>query len=286
MSDVIFDSERVTKREEKKKGIKRLLIPVGILVLLIVIVVVLALIIRGNKIVPINGGENTPYPYSWYVKKDGSISFSIDHSASEGYSWRFKESDDSSLMSIEKDEKQSDKNSTSFTVKALEVGRALQTFELYSDTDDSVTIYELMLFTEVTKQEETLNVEFIGTGLVPVVAPETGGDDDYSYSIKSEDSRITLTVTYGSSSEGSGSENDLTIEEYVWQCEADGDAVRIDGVSVSHGKVVANIIPGEVPGTCKVVLRNGLLGVEIDLTCSFWETGEFKLESHEMKRSE
>ena len=289
MSDVIFDSERVAKREEKKKGLKRLLIPLGILVLLIIIVVVVALIVKANKVVPIRGGENTPYPYSWYIQKDGSISFSIDHSAFEGHSWRFKESDNSSVLSIEKDEKQKSKSATSFTLKPLETGRALQTFELYPDANDSAVICELMLFTEVTEQEEGFKTEFLGASVKQAAAQETGGDNDFSYTITSENSRIILKVLYDPSLGGSLQvlPGDETTEyDLDWTCTPDGDMISVESITTYRGRVTVRLAPGEMPVTGTVVLRNDSLGAEIYLTCSVWENGEIKAENHGLKRFE
>ena len=290
MSDVIFESEREAMREEKRKSLKRVLIPVGIFLLLVIIVVAVALIIKNTRKTVYKGGENTPYPYSWYVEKDGSVKLSIDHSASPGHSWSFKESDNSALMSIEIDEKQKKKDLTSFTIKPLEPGRALQTFELKPDEEGSAAIYELMLFSEVIQQEEGFKTEFIGTSLKPVEAPEKGGDEVFTYSLAEENGMLIVTVLYDVEKAAGDVNilpgNEATPYDLNWNCTAAGSRISIEGIIYSRGRVKVRLAAGSSAGTDTAVLRNEDLGVEVDITVSVGENGEIKAEAHELKRFE
>lgn len=174
---VEFESERW----EKRKNARRYWVPAVVLLAMIIVAVVVALLTRSDR----GGtfiGENTPYPYTWTEEKDGTVTFELDTTDSEGYQWvitdasdevvvleadgneaKPNESGEPTILTVQADKKQPE-NKLRLVLRPESDGRAVFTLSLLNETAPDERIAEFSVLTEIRSNGKKLNAYLISAG--------------------------------------------------------------------------------------------------------------------------
>lgn len=296
--DLVFESDKL----ENKKKIRRILIPVAALVLILTVAVIIAVILGKNKPVVYNGGENTPYPYSWTENKDGSLIFYLPKSQTEGYDWTAA----SSVPDVVKAEAygKAPENMSAYTITPLAFGRTLFRFNLQntaSDTADEDQIYSLELIMDVLQENEQLRTVIVSGGSRSLPGVVKGGEaEGYPYQIALSGDRRTLVISLHDGSPAREQEyidsvtaplpsgfEDMTLPETSpaenasiiviegnnrWKCFSSAEEVAsVDGVHTDGRQVGAQLTIGMEAGRSEIRLFCDSIGRALVFTL---ESGE------------
>lgn len=280
--EVIFDSERF----EKKQTIKRYAIPAAALLGVVVLAVVVALILRGRGGKPVVGGEDTAYPYTWAVNKNGSILLEIDRSASPGYAWSAPDADP--LLDI--DTRQDDQNGKSvFTLTPRTAGRTVLVFSLLPGEEAQGSIYEINALVEIIGDGKKLSGDIIGINGTPRLGVVRGGEDTacpYLVSAAEDDVVVIMKnpphAETADRTEAAGDPEDK--EDRDWYCVSDNDAViMVMGLIDGEEETAAYLRPGTNPGTAAVRLGYRPTGTELTLEFKVDDDGFLSLLTHSLQ---
>lgn len=277
--DIIFDSERLERQQNRK----RYLIPAAVLAGLVVLVVAVALIVRGGRGKPRTGGEGTAYPYVWTENKNGSVTLEIDRASAPGFVWA--ESGSNTLLTVAAEQDEPD-GKTRFTLTPLESGRAVLLLILHRETDESDRIFELAILAEVTdtgKQLKTSLLSFGGKTLFGVVR---GGEDSICpYFIRmDEDGDLMIAVQTAALLQELPETEDETEndkKEEGWQCFSDNETVAaVLGVIANEEMAAAYLRPGTEPGKTQVRMTDSISGTELTAEFELREDGSLTILNH------
>ena len=299
--EVIFESERL----ERRRRVKRWLVPtVGILLLLVGIIAV-AVVLRGRT-VRVAGGEDTPYPYTWTADRTGAALLEIDCSAAPGYTWRTESV--SGGISVTPSA-QGSQGKTAFTLTPAGSGRAMLSFVLCGTGDPTDRIYGLDFLAEtgeVGDRLQSLPVSVSGHAIQGVV--RGGNDGAFPYTLRTdEDGDLCIAVALPQTSEegvdarmgelfakleaGEISEEALA-EAYLemtgqgadwdWDSDSSDEGVALSlGVIYGEGEVSAYFRPGPEQGSVTLRLFDSVSGVCITAECENGTDGLMALSHRE-----
>ena len=275
--DVVFESERY----EKRQSAKRFLFPaIGILAV-VVIAVAVTLFLR-NRHTVITGGEDTPYPYTWTVNRDGSAALELDHSVSPDYVWRLVSSS-SGIQVLYGGEGQ--ENKTSFTLKPTGEGRMMLDFVLQKRDDELDRAYELSFLAEAENVKGKLTASPVSVAGKPIQGVLRGGEgSEFPYTIRTdEEGDLVIAVRIP----GSGEEPEETEEtgdggiSYDWDCTSADETVALPlGVIYGDYEITAYFRPGAVSGTVALQVTESVTGTCITAECENSAGGSLQVLSH------
>ena len=244
--------------------------------ILIMIVIVLALAIVALLLLPggaqrdlsFQGGEDTPYPYEWTEKQDGSILLSLCRQVPEGFAWRVAQEDtDAAAVSREEDAEGS-----VFRVQPLRAGDVLLRFVLADESFPEDCCCELLLTAELRAEDEELKAAVSGNRMILTELALRGGEGfDCPYRIQTdEEDRLAVFLLDGSS-------------EPDWQLfqRNSGDVLRLAGRKTENG-ILALRFYGSSAGTSRLLLYSPTKRLTLELTISSDEEGRLTVQSHEM----
>ena len=265
--DVVFDSERY----EKEQSIKRLLIPLAVLLGVIAVVAAAALLLRGGRGKPVTGGEDTPYPYTWAVNKNGSISLELDRSAAPGYLWTGPE--ESAVFTVARDTN-TEGDKTRFTLTPRGEGRSVLVFALERTEEAADRIFELSVLAEATREGKGFTGNLLGFSGRRLTGIVRGGEDSpYPYTMytdKDGDLCILITAPVSAEAEDEGEPN----KDGDWQIVSASPETALPlGITQTDDTVAAYVRPGTVPGTAEVRVNNIRTGAELRFSLTLGEDG-------------
>ena len=284
--DVVFESERY----EKRQSAKRFLFPaIGVLAVAI-IAVALTLLLRSRTTV-ISGGEDTPYPYTWTVNKNGTATLELDHSVSPDHVWRLISLSQGLSVQPEGDRQE---NKTSFTLTPEGEGRMMAVFVLQRGDDELDLAYELSFLVEAESAKDRLNatpVSAAGKPLQGVI--RGGGESTFPYTILTDaDGDLAVTVRISEPEEG-GEGNEAAPEEeaagdggvegvsYDWDGSSSDEAAALPlGVIYGDYDITAYFRPGAVSGSVTLQVTEAVTGTIITLECENSGEGSLQVISH------
>ena len=242
-----------------------------IIVVIVLILAIVALLLlpggaRGDQ--SFQGGEDTPYPFEWTEKKDGSILLSLCRQVPEGCVWRFEqETSDTAAVSREENAEGS-----VFRVQPLRAGDVLLRFLLADENFPEDCCCELLLTAELRAEDEELKASVSGNRMILTEQALRGGESfDCPYRIRTdEEERLALFLLDGST-------------EPDWQLfqRNSGDVLRLAGRKTENG-ILALRFYGSSAGTSRLLLYSPTKRLTLDLTLSSDAEGRLTVQSHEM----
>ena len=297
--EVVFESERISKWERNK----RFIIPAIAFGVVIIVAVVAALVIQGSRGDTFTGGEDTPYPYTWTMNKDGSVRLEVSRTASPQYLWNIseestgvavlsgesaneaEESFNIPVLSVEPDLKQSGEKASILLTPTM-TGRAVLLLDLRHKDDTQDQIYEMTILTEVLEENGKLYANLISiTGTEQQGVTHGGQETAFPYTVSlNESGDLLITVTARDSEEEPGSVSET---EASWECVSDNEETAyVLGVLYGADDVTAYVRAGTGAGRCTVRMYAENVGVEITLDCEVREDGTILVLSHDITTGE
>ena len=263
--DVVFDSERY----EREQSIKRFLIPAAVLLGVIAVVAAAALLLRGGRVRPMTGGEDTAYPYTWVVNKNGSISLELDQSAAPGYVWTAPEENGIFAVTLEPN---TEGERTRFTLTPQREGRNVLVFALQGAEEDR--IFELSVLAEVSRGDRSLTGNLLSLSGKRLPGVVRGGEGTpYPYRIFADqdgDLCILITNPDAGERENKGEAN----KDGDWQLASDKpEAAQPLGIMQADDAIAAYVRPGTLPGRAEVRVYNLRTGAELSFILELGEDG-------------
>ena len=284
---VVFESERY----EKRQSAKRFLFPaIGILAVAVIAVAV-TLLLRSRTTV-ISGGEDTPYPYTWTVNKNGTATLELDHAASPDYDWRPRSASPEMSVLSGGDRQQ---NKTSFTLKPEREGRMTVVFVLQRGDDELDRVYELYFLVEAESAKDRLNASPVSVAGKPLQGVIRGGaESEFPYSIRTdEDGDLAITVrmpALAAEPEEAGQGEEVLPDEvtgggdgvsYTWDGSSSDESAALPlGVIYGDEEITAYFRPGAVSGSVTLRVSEAVTGTCITVTCENGEGGSLQVISH------
>ena len=286
--DVVFESERY----EKRQSAKRFLFPaIGILAVAVIAVAV-TLLLRSRTTV-ISGGEDTPYPYTWTVNKNGTATLELDHSASPDYVWRLLSVSPALSVQPEGDRQE---NKTSFTLTPESEGRMMAAFVLERGDDELDRAYELSFLVEAESAKGRLNASPVSAAGKPLQGVVRGGGESaFPYTILTDaDGDLAVTVRIAEPEEGGEGDEAAPEEEaagegvedvsYDWDGISSDEAAALPlGVIYGDYDITAYFRPGAVSGSVTLLVTEAVTGTQITIECENSGEGSLQVISHSIK---
>ena len=298
---VIFESEKL----EKRQRLMRLLLPLAVLAGIILLAVIIAVIVGKNKARKQTGGEDTLYPYIWTEKKDGTLVFALPDPKASGYAWTATNSDET-VASVTKDAKPP-KGKTQYIVKPLAAGRTAMDLKLVNAVVGSHgdQLYTLRVVLDVADEGGKLKTTLFSAGSSELPGVTAGGETEgWPYQITASGDREITVYLHDKMREIEGGPDEeiaaslpsgATVPElstdasnYVmntWDCiSSDEAAVRVNGIRGEDGLVTVWL---EVRGTensssAEITLRSETGGAELVFTVKIVEDGSWTIGSHKL----
>ena len=245
---------------------RRVLISI-VIVLVLAIVALLLLPGGGRKNRSFQGGEDTPYPYKWTEKKDGSILLSLCRQVPEGYVWHFvQEKKDTVLVSQESGE------GNVFHLQPLGTGDVLLRFILADADFPEDRCCELLLTAELRAEKGEVTASVSGNRMVLTEQSLRGGESfDCPYRIRTdEEGRLAVFLRDGS-------------QEPDWQIfqRNSADVLRLARREAENGILTLRLY-GSNAGTSRLLLYSAAKRLTLDLTVTSDAGGILTVQSHEM----
>ena len=286
--DVVFESERY----EKRQSAKRFLFPaIGILAVAVIAVAV-TLLLRSRTTV-ISGGEDTPYPYTWTVNKNGTATLELDHSASPDYAWKLLSVSPALSVQPEGDHQE---NKTSFTLTPESEGRMMAAFVLERGDDELDRAYELSFLVEAESAKGRLNASPVSAAGKPLQGVVRGGGESaFPYTILTDaDGDLAVTVRIAEPEEGGEGDEAAPEEEaagegvedvsYDWDGISSDEAAALPlGVIYGDYDITAYFRPGAVSGSVTLLVTEAVTGTQITIECENSGEGSLQVISHSIK---
>ena len=291
--ELVFDSERQEETARKK----RLLIPLLALAGILLLVVVIALIVRsGNKPVHTEAGDSK-YPFTWQVRKDGSVCLEISHADASDFRWTVANAEELRIVEAEREKK--DKNNvTTLILTGKEAGREkldlLLLREPRQDAAESASeeekagrrdagqeaadaIYRLSVLVEFTWDGEELVGAVLGSYGVQRQGLQDGGTESanpYKIYAKAEN-RVVIEVR----------DENMAMD---WKCEILSGVDSVDGEALMYGAgwVRLHLTAGETPGESELRLKSQNADAELSLRCGTQEDGSLLILEHKASYGE
>ncbi len=240
-----------------------------IIVIVLVLAVLVLLLLPGNKRKEqtFQGGKDTPYPYEWTEKKDGSIFLSLCKQVPDGCAWRY-DPQQTGAVQVSRE----DGEGSAFRVKPVKAEDVLLRFVLADETFPEDFCCELLLTVEVRDGDKGYVTAVTGNRLSLRERSLRGGEDfGCPYRIGTdEEGRLTVSLADDS-------------PEADWQLfqRNSGDFLRTAGRKRENGVLRLGFY-GIDAGTSNLVLYSSERRLTLDLTLASDEGGAITVQSHEM----
>ena len=250
--ELLFDSDRQARRAQRQRRLIPILLGAAILLTILAVI----LIIRSGRKPLYNGGEDTPYPYTWQQQSDGSARLSISLGDAAGCRWTLADQEEFSNLTVSAAEVKKDE--TSFTLTPEQTGRALFTLVLRGPGDETDTRYRVVFLAEITHAGDGLAVELLSSTGTALQGRSGGGADSqnpYEFYLE-EDGDLVLTVTRAGA------------EDWLLDFPQDQSAVTLLGLVTEEDQVTGFFRAGEEDGTCQLSLSSQEAGVTVTLEIS------------------
>lgn len=264
--ELIFDSERQARRSAKTRRLLPLLLA---LALLLILAVILLVIRAGQREVRI-GGEDTPYPYSWQQRSDGSVRLEIGHADAPDYRWTLKDTGGFDALHVDREEKESGKK-TVFLLRSDRAGRALFTLALEKEGEPTDRLYEITFQTETLDQGDRAPLSILGSVGNALQSSVSGGDSARNpYRIYSdENGELVVEISIA--------ENDL---DWQFQIPEGEDCVSFLGALNLDNRLLIYLGPGEQAGGFRLEITGESAAARISLQGLTEENGAFRITEH------
>ena len=313
-SDLVFESDKLEKRQK----IKRIVIPIAVLLAIIAVVVVIAVIAGKQKPQIFNGGEDTAYPYYWTENKDGSLTVRLPENGDGRYVWTPYNSVEA-VASLRLEEK-GEEGYTVYTAVPQNSGRTFVEFVLKNGTAGAGVedqLFSINLILEAAKTETNLKLSILGGTSRSYPGLISGGEaEGFPYTVCfSMDGELLIRMKDGTTppedwADGidgwyvlpddpvvEPTEPSETFEEveppapFIWRSDwdcvsADESIIRLTYLSVENGYVEATLRPGDTSGSCEVRVFSNRGGAALSLMVSIAEDGTVSIASHVIERFE
>ena len=294
--DVVFESERY----EKRQSIKRWLFPIVGILILAAAAVAVTLLLQGRGTV-ISGGEDTLYPYTWTVNKDGTVTLELDRSSAPDYVW--KPDAVSAMCAVVCRENGEGKDDYLLTPSSE--GRMKLSFSLQRAEDAGDRIFALVFLAEAEEQKGQLSLTPVSAVGKPLQGTVRGGEDaGLSYTIRTdEDGDLVFTVLLTAAEEETETKawEDMTAEErqramdeaYAamkaeedasdWDCSSGDEGIALPlGVVYGDGAAAAYFRPGPEAGAVILRMIDAVSGACITAECENSPEGSLTVLSHDV----
>lgn len=287
--DLVFESEKLEKKLLRRKW----LIPLLVVVIALAVAAAAALLVRGNRGEKHLGGEDTPYPYTWQVNKNGVVTLEIETGDAEGYTWQHT-AGGSYVLNVVKPDKQP-KGKSLFTIEARQIATSVLTFTLQGQYREDA-LYEWRLVTDAaltgepvyisTSEEETPELELNftvsileGQGTARQGLMRSGDDSDLEYVVY-EDTDGNVVVRVVTPQQEEAYEYGGFIDPYGWMIASTDESVASPvGTFTSGNTASASIAPGEKTGNATVRIYNYGALSQVVLECERTEDGRLIVQS-------
>ncbi|MBR3587757.1 MAG: hypothetical protein IKO00_17175 [Oscillospiraceae bacterium] len=247
---------------------KRRILMIVVIVLVLAIVALLLLPGGTRRDQSFQGGEDTPYPFEWTEKQDGSILLSLCRQVPEGCLWRFAQ-EASDAVAVSKEEKG---EGSVFRVQPLRTGDVLLRFLLADESFPEDCCCELLLTAEIRAEAEELKASVSGNRMILTGQALRGGESfDCPYRIRTdEEDRLAVFLLDGST-------------EPDWQLfqRNRGDVLRLAGRKTENG-ILSLRFYGNSAGTSRLLLYSVAKRLTLELTIISDAEGQLTVQSHEM----
>ncbi len=268
--NVVFASERYSKRQELRK----FLIPLAVIAVIALIVLAAALISKSIRSSWTQNQDSSPYAYRWKVDKKGGMSLIIDHSEQPEAAWQFTGTAGDASAEVETAKRQP-QNGSRFDLTAASPGRSVVYFDLISEGS---AVFNLCVDIEASENEDGVIIPEVlaAGGTVKQGTVQGTPGEYYSYTIgpSEEDGKdLCIIVNFDSGVEVGG----WTVTS------SDEAAVESVGLIEEAEKVTAYLYPGTQTGDSEVVLSSETAGVTVRCSVTRDESGILILGSHGME---
>lgn len=247
---------------------KRRVLVIIVIVLLLAILALLLLPGGARKDQSFRGGEDTPYPYEWTEKQDGSIRLSLSRQVPEGFAWRFAQ-EEAGAVQVSREEQA---EGSVFRVQPLRAGDALLRFVLADQRFPEDCCCELLLTAELRAEDDTLIASVSGNRSVLTEAALRGGEDfNCPYRLRTDaEGRLSVFLLDGS-------------EAPDWQLfqRNSGDVLRLAQRKTENGLLTMNFY-GSSAGTSRLLLYSAAKRLTLELTLSSDAEGSLTVQAHSM----
>ena len=168
-----------------------LAVSLGGSILAVILALLLVNVIRGGRQASGSGGEDTPYPYRWAEKRDGTLSVTLS-APPEGYAWSADFGADAETVAAEQTKP------GAFILAPLRENPATVTFTLAHEDDAADRLAALELGVSVETRGNRLKVTAALDELTVLPGMLRGGDElGCPYRIWNEGPRLIVFLTDG-----------------------------------------------------------------------------------------
>ena len=246
-NELVFESDRVAKGQ----NLRKILIPIAIIVGVLVLVLIIALVAGMFRSETYSGGGDTGFPYTWKSDRNGAVTLEIDHAAFPGYSWYHAGAGEGSdgttlsgVLSVERPVSQP-KNKTRFILTPASTGNDKLTFYLTNDSDPEDTVFEYFMIASVSEQNGRLTANVASYSGRETPGRVFGGDvNTYSYELK-RSSAGAYCIVVEKHTPGTLSDD--------WNMTSSNNNIMTqDGLFTEDNTVLAYVRPGSTAGKCRV----------------------------------
>ncbi len=289
--EVIFESEKLERRQKRR----RLLLPLFALAAIIVLAVIIALIVGKSRGRQYSGGEDTLYPYEWTEKRDGSLVFELPEPKTAGYVWQVTNSVETTANITE--EAKPTKGMKRYLVTPLAAGRTLMELKLSNTAEGSYgdQLFILDVVLDVAGENGILKTTLHSAAGRELPGVVSGGDPEgWPYQINAS-GPLEITVYLkdrmkkidgapdempAASIPAGATYPEVTIGEasYImnaWDCTSSDDrVVRVDSMESLDGLVTVRLDLTGADGSASVVLLSQTGGAELSFTVTVAEDGK------------
>lgn len=251
------------KKTERSRS-ALLAVSLGGSLLAVILALLLVNVIRGGRQASGSGGEDTPYPYRWAEKRDGTLSVTLS-APPEGYAWSADFGADAETVAAEQTKP------GAFILAPLRENPATVTFTLAHEDDAADRLAALELGVSVETRGNRLKVTAALDELTVLPGMLRGGDElGCPYRIWNEGPRLIVFLTDGA-------------EDPDWAVHiADRRVAAASWQETADGGWRAAFLAGET-GETTLTLLSGAQSLRLTLAVA--SDGEaLSVDSHELTR--
>ena len=241
-----------------------------ILAALLLIGLILFLGVRGTRSERFSGGEDTPYPYAWEEKRDGTVLVEPCGTIPAGFGWVAVDSD----AAVATVSAQSGEGKTAFLLTPAGAGDCFFTLALTGGENGEEELCRLIMTLEVTGTRKR-KAAVVGHRLELPEGVLRGGEDfGAPYRVwTGENGELELRLT-----DAEGAED--------WRLSVKTpSALALSGFRVEAGRVAAELY-SPAPGETAFVLYSASRGLSLEISGRADGEGNVRASAHEMRSHE
>ena len=272
-NELVFDSDRVAKGQ----NLRKMLIPLAIIVGVLALVLIIALIAGMFRSETYTGGGDTGFPYTWKLDRNGAVTLEIDHTALPGYSWYHKgEGADgttlSNLLTVERAGSQP-RNKTRFVLTPTAAGNDRLVFLLTNENDPEDTVYEYTFIAAVEEENGKLTTNVASYSGKETPGRIFGGDVNlYTYEVK-RDVKGDYCITVEKHTRGALASD--------WNMTSSNNSIMVpDGMFTEENTIRAYVRPGSTAGKCRIRVFSREEKVDLMVELILGSDGIIKVNDH------